>query len=157
MRQLLGTRVLDDAILRQLWLKRLPPRIREVLAVLSNSSLDEMALAADKICSNWFFTSPAHGHQAAVEVEVARLHKPIEITCQPAPTLNIAGTTNNLAQSQEMHPTLFVHLTGKPQSRTVMTALVSGILPSRLLFIQDQSTGIRFLIDTGAELSVIPR
>ncbi|VDP92528.1 unnamed protein product [Echinostoma caproni] len=48
-RQLLGSRVLDDAILRQLWLKHLPPRIREDLSVLSNSLLDEMAQAADKM------------------------------------------------------------------------------------------------------------
>ncbi|VDP92792.1 unnamed protein product [Echinostoma caproni] len=61
MRQLLGTRVLDDAILRQLWLKRLPPRIREVLSILSNSSLDEMALAADKM----FEANPAPHHTTA--------------------------------------------------------------------------------------------
>ncbi|VDP96551.1 unnamed protein product [Echinostoma caproni] len=70
MRQLLGTRVPDDAILRQLWLERLPPRIRKFLSVLSNSLLDEMTLAADKMfeanpasyyitaCSNPTLTAP---------------------------------------------------------------------------------------------------
>ncbi|VDP88727.1 unnamed protein product [Echinostoma caproni] len=86
MRQLLSTRVLDDAILPQLWFKRLLPRIREVLSVLSNSSLDEMSMTADKM----FEANPALQH----------------ITACSNPT---------------------------------------------------RCTGIRFLIDTGAELSVIPR
>ena len=38
-----------------------------------------------------------------------------------------------------------------------MTASVSGKPPSCLLYVHDPSTGLRFLIDTGAELSVIPR
>ncbi|VDP86713.1 unnamed protein product [Echinostoma caproni] len=61
MRQLFGTRVLDDATLRQLWLKRLPPRIREVLSVLYNSSWNEAAMAADKM----FKANPASQHITA--------------------------------------------------------------------------------------------
>ena len=38
-----------------------------------------------------------------------------------------------------------------------MTASAPGEHPSRLLFVHDRSTGLRFLIDTGAEISVIPR
>ena len=49
MKKLLGNRQLDDEIIRQLWMKRLPVRIREVLAVFGPVSLDELALAADKM------------------------------------------------------------------------------------------------------------
>ncbi|VDP21558.1 unnamed protein product, partial [Echinostoma caproni] len=41
---------------------------------------------------------------SVVEVEVARLHIPAEITRQPALTLNIAGTTNNLAPEPRNAP-----------------------------------------------------
>ncbi|VDP92909.1 unnamed protein product [Echinostoma caproni] len=166
MRQLLGTRVLDDAILRQLSLKRLSLRIREVLSVLSNSSLDEMALAADKMfeanpashhitaCSNPTPTTPRYPQSKSKSLDYTNPQKSPASQLQPS-TLLVPPTI--WPQSQEMHPTMFVHLIEKPRSQTVMTVPVSGILPSRLLFTQDQSTGIRFLIDTGAELSVIPR
>ena len=37
-----------------------------------------------------------------------------------------------------------------------MAARVSGQSPSRLFFVLDRDTGTRFLVDTGAEVSVIP-
>ena len=37
-----------------------------------------------------------------------------------------------------------------------MAMNVTGLLPSRLFYIMDRSTGHRFLVDTGAEVSVLP-
>ena len=37
-----------------------------------------------------------------------------------------------------------------------MTASTSGLQPSRLFFVTDRSSGLRFLVDTGAEVSVLP-
>ena len=37
-----------------------------------------------------------------------------------------------------------------------MATGVTGLLPSRLFYIMDKSSGYRFLIDTGAEISVLP-
>ena len=45
---------------------------------------------------------------------------------------------------------------GKHPSQPLMATGVAGSLPSRLFFITDRSTGAKFLIDTGAEVSVIP-
>ena len=37
-----------------------------------------------------------------------------------------------------------------------MATTAAGLLPSRLFYVNDRSTGLRFLVDTGAEVSVVP-
>ena len=37
-----------------------------------------------------------------------------------------------------------------------MAASAPGLLPSRLFYVTDRSNGFRFLVDTGAEVSVLP-
>ena len=37
-----------------------------------------------------------------------------------------------------------------------MATSVSGQQPSRLFYVTDSLTGLRFLVDTGAEISVVP-
>ena len=53
-----------------------------------------------------------------------------------------------------MHTTLFI--LGKRQGQYVDAADVTGLIPSRLLFITDNCSSTRFLVDTGAQVSVIP-
>ena len=53
-----------------------------------------------------------------------------------------------------MHATLFIP--GKRHGQYVAAADVTGLTPSRLLFVTDTSSSMRFLIDTGAQVSVIP-
>ena len=36
-----------------------------------------------------------------------------------------------------------------------MATTAAGLLPSRLFYVNDRSTGLRFLVDTGAEVSVV--
>ena len=45
---------------------------------------------------------------------------------------------------------------GKRLGHWLLATSVAGHLPSRLLYISDRKTGRRFLVDTGAEVSVIP-
>ena len=45
---------------------------------------------------------------------------------------------------------------GKRLGRSLSATSIAGHLPSRLLYISDRKTGRRFLVDTGAEVSVIP-
>ena len=47
-------------------------------------------------------------------------------------------------------------LLGKREGQYVKVADVTGPNPSRLFFISDRDSGLRFLIDTGAQVSVIP-
>ena len=67
----------------------------------------------------------------------------------PTPiTLSDAGTTRSsvMLHASADHPV--------PRRETI--GLVSGPQCSRLFYITDKTTGTRFLVDTGAEVSVIP-
>ena len=48
------------------------------------------------------------------------------------------------------------HATGKLSGQSLMATGVSGLSQSRLFYIHDQSSSLHFLIDTGAEVSIIP-
>ena len=65
-----------------------------------------------------------------------------------------ATTTRSL----EISPTSAspLQVGGKRLGRSLSATSVAGHLPSRLLYISDRKTGRRFLVDTGAEVSVIP-
>ena len=54
----------------------------------------------------------------------------------------------------EMQTTLLQ--VGKRPGQPLMAASAPGLLPSRLFYVTDRSNGFRFLVDTGAEVSVIP-
>ncbi len=45
---------------------------------------------------------------------------------------------------------------GKQAGQALAATSASGLQPSRLFFVSDRSSGLRFLVDTGAEVSVVP-
>ena len=45
---------------------------------------------------------------------------------------------------------------GKRPGQSLAATGVPGLVPSRLFFIMDRNQGLRFLVDTGAEVSVLP-
>jgi len=45
---------------------------------------------------------------------------------------------------------------GKRPGQPLMAASAPGLFPSRLFYVTDRSNGYRFLVDTDAEVSVIP-
>ena len=47
-------------------------------------------------------------------------------------------------------------LVGKRQGQVLMATSTPGLPPSRLFFVADRCSGLRFLVDTGAEVSVLP-
>ena len=53
-----------------------------------------------------------------------------------------------------MQTTLF--LVGKRPGQTLAATSAPGPFPSRLFYVTDRNSGLRFLVDTGAEASVIP-
>lgn len=53
-----------------------------------------------------------------------------------------------------MQSTLFPSLKRPGHALTATSAV--GLHPSRLFYISDRTTGLRFLVDTGAEVSVMP-
>ena len=55
-----------------------------------------------------------------------------------------------------MFPALRLQGSGKLQCRRLNTAIDAGPQTSRLFFIRDTNSGLSFMVDTGAEISVIP-
>ena len=53
-----------------------------------------------------------------------------------------------------MYTTLFI--LGKQSGQHIEATDVAGLQPCRLFYVTDHSSGIRFLVDTGAQVSVIP-
>ena len=45
---------------------------------------------------------------------------------------------------------------GKRQGQSLAATDATGLSPSRLFFVTDKCTGLRFLVDTGAQVSVVP-
>ena len=45
---------------------------------------------------------------------------------------------------------------GKRSGQSLVATSATGLLPSRLFYVTDRPTGLRFLVDTGAEVSVVP-
>nr|VZI48402.1 unnamed protein product [Spirometra erinaceieuropaei] len=62
-------------------------------------------------------------------------------------------------ESPKLHTSLFVRLNftvKRPRQPVIATTAAGPSRPSRLFFINDKSSGFRFLVDIGAEVSVIP-
>ena len=60
-------------------------------------------------------------------------------------------------QPMFMDPARFLLRPGKRQHQRLAAANSSGLTStSRLFYIRDKTTGTRFLIDTGAEVSILP-
>ena len=53
-----------------------------------------------------------------------------------------------------MHTPLFI--LGKLRGQRLKATNVTGLHPSRLFYVTDRTSGLRFLVDTGAQVSVIP-
>ncbi|BHF74544.1 hypothetical protein SprV_0501763000 [Sparganum proliferum] len=82
-------------------------------------------------------------------------------TISRTPLYNSVLVSSRLrSESTQVHPSLHIHAgltTGKrPRQPVTATATAGRSRPSRLFFISDKSSGLRFLVDTGAEISVIP-
>lgn len=58
------------------------------------------------------------------------------------------------APSSQMHSTMC--LVGKHPGQVLMVTNTTGLTPSRLLFVTDRPSSLHFLVDTGAEVNIIP-
>ncbi|BHF85394.1 hypothetical protein SprV_1002855900 [Sparganum proliferum] len=88
-------------------------------------------------------------------------HDDLKETISRTPIFNSLLVPSRLrSKSTQVHPSLHIHAgltTGKrPRQPVTATATAGQSRPSRLFYISDKSSGLRFLVDTGAEISVIP-
>ena len=180
MQQLLGdsAAATDSAFVRSLFLQRLPANVRMVLASAADSiSLEDLAQLADRVAevfpltSRGFSRRPAHApapagsqpttrrsetastwsgcsvHQRAILSSQIIDSTPITPACQ-TDTLLVPRAIRRVQTS--------LLESGKRSGRSLAATSVSGLQPSRLFYILDKTTGTRFLVHTGAEVSVLP-
>ena len=178
MQQLLGDTpgVTDGSFIRELFLQRLPANVRMVLASTSDSvSLDDLAQLADKIVkvSAPQSVSTVRSSKRSDEVEklkgqltdLTQLVKslPFQQKCcirspsSAPPDSNNANDTTVCWYHQKYGQSY-----GKCKSpctysgKSLAAMNSSGQKQGHLFHVVDKSSGLRFLVDTGAEVSVIP-
>ncbi|XP_064462765.1 uncharacterized protein LOC135373598 [Ornithodoros turicata] len=178
MRQLLDDQSasVDDALLRELFLQRLPQNVQMVLATAADMTLDQLATLADAVVE---VANPA---VAAVFPAL-----PPSEPARPQPRQPSQSTIDDLCREFRSLAALIAashasrpgtHLrrqrhdrSGRRTRRSSSTnrsarrqpvgePLVAtngpGSSPSRLFYVREQASARRYLIDTGAEVSVIP-
>ncbi|CAH8566999.1 unnamed protein product [Schistosoma bovis] len=187
MKSLLGDRHIDNNLFYQLWLRRLPAKIQQILAVGdTDADLDNIAKIADRIYERSKQASPPL-HNVTVDDRLDTLQKEINVLCRKLTELtqrekprrssrdrsrertrstSRRRTTPAICWYHQMfgyrarkclQPCRF-NSTSNRYPRVSMATASTHIMPenSRLFYIQDRTTGAQFLVDTGAEISVVP-
>ncbi|CAH8602890.1 unnamed protein product [Schistosoma mattheei] len=183
MRSIIDDRKVDKNIFYQLWLRRLPANVQQILAVEdSDVDIDNIAKIADRIYERMKQTSPQR-HSTTVDGRIDALQKEINVLCHKLTKLNQSDTQRGWSQSRlrersrsrsrrRSAPTIcWYHQTFGDKARNCrppckfkrphrlsITAATTTTAPrnSRLFYVQDRVTGAQFLVDTGAEVSVVP-
>ena len=176
MRQLWPCEGTNEGLLRELFLKRLPSNMRMVLAPSGEEiSLDNLAEVADHVMEvsvpsvAAVRAPPPPSTSAELESLRSEVHQLQEMMRSlsvhprhrsPTParrhspsqpeTTPSAGTINVL----ETPPPSAAHPAAREMIRP--DASVPGPVPSRLFHIMDHACGLRFLVDTGAVVRVLP-
>lgn len=177
MRQLWSGDAGED-LLRELFLQRLPANVRMVLASSDPSiTLDGLAETADRVMEvsgpsiAAVRTTPSTAELESLRSEVRQLQDLVRTIstwssrhrttparhrssspARPMPTSGEPALWGGCHQvSSAMSPS------GKRPGQSLAATGVPGLVPSRLFFIMDRNQGLRFLVDTGAEVSVLPQ
>ena len=167
----------DGSFFRELFLLRLPTNVRMVLASTNDSVLlDELAQLADKIVevAAPHTVSVVHGQSTSyddeldkLKSEVAELRKLIKLlpqqrsNCPRSPSPARTNSNPNVCWYHEKFGSSACKC--KPPCRysantptNVAAVNVAKQQIHCLFHITDKTSGVRFLVDTGAEVSVIP-
>ncbi|KAH6930499.1 hypothetical protein HPB50_014189 [Hyalomma asiaticum] len=175
MRQVLGENNVSthSALLRELFLQRLSQPIRLVLTAAGDVNLDRLAELADQVHDAAAPTVIAVSPPADTEIShlqaiidelaasIAALRSPLQETRVPR---SIDGALSHTREARspsppplcchDVHTFFFVAGKRPPGSLTAACDLPSR--RSRLFMETEQLSGARFLIDMGAEISVVP-
>ncbi|XP_058816231.1 uncharacterized protein LOC131679511 [Topomyia yanbarensis] len=163
----------SDSVLSNLWLRALPSTVRSIIAAVPSVGLDEQAVVADKIME------APRGEVAAVHStksasSISRLEQQIEALSR---RLDEALSSDNRGRqryrrqpshsrhhsqrqptpSQSRAPRRWIcwfHYRHK--STKIPTANQNETVNIQRIHVHDQQSSIRYLIDTGADISVIP-
>ncbi|UYV69708.1 hypothetical protein LAZ67_7000355 [Cordylochernes scorpioides] len=173
----------SDTVLKMLWTRRLPQDIRAALAASSETSLSKLAEIADNIHEAILPTvsavdQPSTGHSAEAPqqlmTQIQDLHTQVEALKSSMDTPhnrypNARYPTHNKKRNAG---TCWYHMKFGAQARKCLqpcnfkvqgkrirppsVGATDGAGLTRRLFITDRRSAYLFLVDTGAEVSVIP-
>ncbi|BHF77218.1 hypothetical protein SprV_0502032200 [Sparganum proliferum] len=158
MQQLVGERKFETSILRQLFLQRLPLDVQTVLAV-SQGSIEELAELADKVMTLRVPETSAVSHAASpisqeYDQRIDRLEQLVMQLTNQLRTVTAGGPR----RSRDRRRSSSRSCLGK-RSRPAVEANTAGSaanVHTRRLFLWDRIAGAKFLVDSGAEVSVVP-
>ncbi|GAA49140.1 transposon Ty3-G gap-Pol polyprotein [Clonorchis sinensis] len=190
---ILGDRKIDDALLKQLFLKRLPTHVQSILAPDTDKvQLTQLANIADRILE----IQPRSPNLNSLDTStaVSSLHARIDELAQQIAAISFDRTPRRRFTSPHQQrrrrassvsrpsgycwyhtqfgrfarkctapcsfrapPSTDKTSIGKRTGRTVEASSVPGLdYNTRRLLLLDRNSGLRFLVDTGADISVIP-
>nr|VZI12855.1 unnamed protein product [Spirometra erinaceieuropaei] len=147
MQQLVGERKFDTSILRQLFLQRLPLDVQTVLAV-SQGSMEELAELADKVMALRVAETHSVSHTASpisheYDQRLDRLEQLVmKLTTQLSA---VASGATSQGFGKRSRPAVAANTAGGASN-----------VHTRRLFLWDRIAGAKFLVDSGAEVSVVP-
>ena len=181
MQQLLGDTpgiTADGTFIRELFLQRLPTNVRMVLASTNDSvSLDALAQLADKIVDVAVPQSVSAVHSSNLSDEVDKLRSELSNLTQlvkslpfqrksrtrsPSPAPSHSNNNNNNSSTVCWYHQKYGQSARKCKQpctysgNSLVAMNTANQKPSHLFHVVDKSSGVRFLVDTGAEVSVIP-
>ncbi|GBN74256.1 hypothetical protein AVEN_76641-1 [Araneus ventricosus] len=153
MRNLAAVKV-SEGVLRTIWMQRLPTSIQQILSV-SNDNLDVLSLIADKV--NEVSRFDAVVNSVASDNSVIQSFRD-EISEFRAELMRISCPRFRQSSRgrQENSRVRSVSNSRKLKGSSVLAAADRSHTHSRL-FLHDRSTGFRFLIDSGVDVSCFPR
>ncbi|CAH8553506.1 unnamed protein product [Schistosoma rodhaini] len=182
MSNVIGDRNVDKNIFYQLWLRRLPPNVQQILAVGdSDVDIDNIAKIADKIYER-MRNATSQTLNFTVDERIEALQKEINALCHKLTSLNHNDRKRSWSRSRSRDrnrsfskglpdPAIcWYHQTfgyrarkcrspckfKRSQRFSVTTTKINAAPTSnRLFYVQDRVTGAQFLVDTGAEISVV--
>ncbi|BHF62106.1 hypothetical protein SprV_0100508700 [Sparganum proliferum] len=155
MRSLLGDMQVDDKFVKEMFLERLPADVQTILASGSQDlTVSQLAEMADRMIEVQRFQSPSVAQISSSSSVNDQLVKQVSGMADEMASLKIqlARLTSSRSCSRRRSPEA-----GKPVSQRIDATVFSGSSGSGgTFYVCDTATRRRFLVDTGAQISVVP-
>uniref|UniRef100_A0A5S6Q037 RNA-directed DNA polymerase n=1 Tax=Trichuris muris TaxID=70415 RepID=A0A5S6Q037_TRIMR len=172
----------EDSILRELFLSRLPSHLQSALLPFRDKPLPELALLADQMLA---LQAPSpFAHVSVAQDMTHRLDRLEHLVQQltigarnrsfvnrsPSPGERQQRSPSRASRTGRQGPLCFYHRRFRErarkcsppcdwehrQRRSTITAVSAAAQDRRCIFLSDRRSGLRFLVDTGAAVSLLP-
>ncbi|CAK9813868.1 hypothetical protein ANTPLA_LOCUS8015 [Anthophora plagiata] len=156
MTQFAGANVGENA-LRTLWMQRLPSRVQEVLTIIDDASLERLTKVADKTMERSGVEMAAIFERThAKNDEMAESSRNDGPTCQDDELAAIMTRLSRIEEAMLLDGPGQTPARKKLRTTSQIEAIEDDPQKHRLI-IRDAKSKTEFLIDTGADVSLMPR